>query len=109
MLVSLYDNANHLPKNKIFSDIHQNFLENGFKLRENSMTNLIYFNPNSAMDEFKIRLDNKCIYVTIPIKPKNYEYTTKFTSYYLATEYISNHLKNYLDNSSDHSVNISVM
>lgn len=109
MLVSRYDNVNQLPKNKIFTDIHQCFIENGFKLKENSMTNLIYFNPNAAMDEFKIRLDNKLIYVTIPIKPKNYEYTAKFTSYYLATEYISSHLKNYLDNSSDNSVNISVM
>jgi len=109
MQVSLYDNVNHLSKNKIFTDIHQNFVESGFKLRENTMTNLIYFNPTAAMDEFKIRLDNKLIYVTIPIKPKNYQYTTNFTSYYLATEYISYHLKNYLDNSSDNSVNISVM
>jgi hypothetical protein len=93
MQVLLYDNINHIPKNKIFINIHQNFVENGFELRENTMTNLIYFNPTAGMDEFKIRLDNKYIYVTIPIKPKNYEYTTKFTSYYLAFEYISNHLK----------------
>ena len=108
MLVSLYDNVNHLPKNKIFTDIHQNFVENGFVLRENTMTKLIYYNPTSSMDEFKISLDNKLIKVTIPIKPKNYEYTTHFTSYYLATEYISYHLKNYLDNCSDVSVNINV-
>lgn len=109
MLVSVYDNANNLPKNKIFTEIHENFVENGFILKENTMTKLIYLYPKVAMDEFKIRLENKLIYVTIPIKPKNYEYTTTFTSYYLATEYISYHLKNYLDNCSDVSVNLNVM
>ena len=89
----LYDNVNNVPKNEIFTDIHRTFIENGFKLSENSMTDLVYYNPNAAMDEFKISLYNKHIYITIPIKPKNYQYTTRFTNYYSAIEYLLYHLK----------------
>lgn len=96
MFVSLYDeDINNFPKNKIFMDIHQEFLENGWRLRENTMTNMLYYNPKNLTDEFKIRVENKLIYVTIPITPGNYEYTTKFTGFFLASEYISFHLKNY--------------
>lgn len=96
MFVSLYDeDISRTPKNKIFHDIHQEFLENGWRLRETTMTNMLYYNPKNLTDVFKIRFENKLIYVTIPITPGNYEYTTKFTSFFLATEYISYHLKNY--------------
>ncbi len=87
--------TSHSPKNKMFTDIHQEFLNNGWHLRENTMTKMLYYNPISPMDEFKIRLENKLIYITIPIISGNYEYTTKFTNYFLANEYILLHLKNY--------------
>lgn len=89
------EETSSFPKNKMFIDIHQDFLENGWYLRENTMINMVYYNPKNLTDEFKIRLENKMIYVTIPITPGNYEYKTNFTSYFLATEYISFHLKNY--------------
>lgn len=96
MFVSLCDeDINTIPKNKLFHDIHEEFLENGWTLRENTMTKMNYYNPINLMDEFKIKMEDKLIYVTIPIKPGNYEYTTKFTSFFLATEYMSFHLKNY--------------
>jgi len=98
MLVSQYnESVNTFPKNKYFTDIHQEFLENGWRMRDNTMTHLLYYNPNNLADEFKVSLENKLIYVTIPITYGNYEYKTKFKSYYLASEYISFHLNNYLD------------
>ena len=98
MFVSLYDkDINNFPKNKLFIDIHNDFLKNGWRLRDNTMTKMLYYNPRNLADEFKITMENKLIYVTIPITPGNYEYTTKFTSYFLANEYITFHLNNYLD------------
>ena len=96
MFVSLYDeDVNNYPKNKMFQELHHEFLENDWMLGENTMTKMIYYNPRNITDEFKIHLENKVIYATIPITPGNYEYTTSFTSFFLATEYISFHLKNY--------------
>lgn len=96
MFVSLYDeDINRTPKNIFFQDIHQEFLQNGWRLRETTMTNMLYYNSKIITDEFKIRFENKLIYITIPITYGNYEYTTKFTSFFLAIEYITYHLKNY--------------
>jgi len=98
MFISLQDeDINHFPKNKLFIDIHQEFMKNGWRLKGNTMINLLYYNPQNLSDEFKINMSNKTINVTVPITPGNYEYTTKFTSLYLAIEYLSFHLKNYHD------------
>jgi hypothetical protein len=97
MFISVCDENSNLPKNKVFHDVHREFLENGWELRDNTMAKMVYCNPTCLTDEFKIRFENKIIYVTIPMTPGNYEYTTKFTSYFLATEYISFHIKNYVD------------
>ena len=98
MFISLHDeDINNFPKNRIFIDIHQEFMKNGWRLRYNTMTNLIYYNPQNPSDEFKINMSERIVYVTVPITPGNYEYTTKFTSLYLSSEYLSFHLKNYHD------------
>ena len=101
MLISIHDeDIDNFPKNKLFIDIHNDFIKNGWRLRDNMMKNLLYYNPRNLLDEFKINISDRIIHVTVPITPGNYEYTTKFTSLYLASEYLSFHLKNYHDKSS---------
>ena len=85
MSSSYEENTNNCsPKNKMFTTIHEAFLNNDWNMRENTMTTLSYYNPIAPMDEFKIKMENKIIYVTFPLTPGNYEYTANFTSYFLA-------------------------
>ena len=84
-----------IPKNKMFLDTHYEFLKNNWMLKENTQTSLIYYRLNNETDEFKIKINNKSVSVTIPIIGGNCEYTTNLISYYMASEYISFHINNY--------------
>jgi hypothetical protein len=84
-----------IPKNKMFLDTHYEFSKNNWMLKENTQTSLIYYRLNNETDEFKIKINNKSVSVTIPIIGGNCEYTTNFMSYYMASEYILFHINNY--------------
>lgn len=84
-----------LLENKMLLDSHIEFLKNGWKLKENTLNHIVYMNPIYPTDEFKIDIDNRLIKITVPVIGLNYEYSTRFSSYYLATEYLLLHLKNH--------------
>lgn len=84
-------------KNKIFLDNHVYFVTNGWKLKENTITDIVYVHPNYPTDEFKVNINNKLIKITIPVLSSNYAYSTTFKSYYQASEYLQLHLKHYMD------------
>jgi hypothetical protein len=87
-------------------DIHNDFLNNGWELNTRDTTNFSYNNKNYPLDEFKVEINNKNIKITVPIVGANCEYTTNFTSYYLANEYLLMHLKNHNTNLLKTTINV---
>lgn len=83
---------NQQIKNKMFHDVNLEFLDYGWELKENTMDTIVYTHPIYPTDEFKIKMNNKHIKVTIPVVSSNIEYSASFTSYYQASEYLLFHL-----------------
>jgi len=72
-------------------------MSHGWKLKENTLNQIVYSHSNYPADEFKVKINKNLIKITIPILGANYEYLTTFNSYYQANEYLQFHLKNYMD------------
>lgn len=81
--------------NKMFLDVNLEFINQGWKLHKNTLNEISYINPMYPTDEFKIKLNNKLITVTVPVMLLNYEYSTTFNSYFQASEYLLSHLENH--------------
>ena len=100
-----------LLKNKMLFDSHIEFLKNGWELKENTSTSIVYTNIHYPTDEFRIDINNRSIKITVPVIGLNYEYSTHFSSYYLANEYLLLHLNNHMNKTessySSYSANIS--
>lgn len=92
------DNNTHDIKmiNKLFIEVNYEFLNQGWKLDKNTLTEISYVNPIYPTDEFKIQIKNKLIKVTVPVLGANYEYSTSFSSYFQASEFLLLHLNDHL-------------
>ena len=75
-------------KNKGFALLDQMFKENGWHLCKNEMNNICYTKLSHETDLFEIKIDDKNIYVSIPIKNSPFQYNTSFNNYFQASEYI---------------------
>lgn len=83
-------------KNKGFSILDSIFKENGWQLSKNEMNWICYTKFGCETDVFEIRIDDKTIQVGIPLKNSKYSYILKFTSYFLASEYIESRFKEFI-------------
>ena len=74
-----------------FNDVLETFKENGYEIR---YTNSSFFATKQTDNttQFKIRTINNIVVVTIPFS-QNTEYTTEFSDYWKATEFVLYHLK----------------
>jgi hypothetical protein len=82
-------------KNKAFSTLESLFYEYNWQLVQNEPNQITFKKENNDYDYFEINIDKNKIQVTIPLKKSSYKYTTYFTDYFSASEYIEMHINDY--------------
>jgi hypothetical protein len=75
-------------KNKGFVLLDEIFKKNGWHMIKNEVNWVTYTKFGNETDLFDIKINQKSIHVSIPIKNSPFQYVTSFTDYYRATEYI---------------------
>ena len=91
-------------KNKGFILLDSLFTENSWHITKNEMNLIEYTKQGYECDFFQIKLDQKNVYVSVPIKNLSYQYNASFTNYFDASEYVEKMFKDYIST----SVNISL-
>jgi len=79
--------------NKGFSIVHDEFMENGWKLKKNEKDLLIYRKDDRPLDEFTIKVTPTNIIISVPIVKTSYSYSVSVNDYFKACDFISLHLK----------------
>tara|TARA_A100001015_G_C14431948_1_gene497046 strand:- start:98 stop:397 length:300 start_codon:yes stop_codon:yes gene_type:complete len=74
-----------------FNDVLETFKANNYDVQYTN-NNFLATKQNDITTQFKVKTVNKSVLVTIPFS-KNTEYTTEFTDYWKATEFVLYHLK----------------
>jgi hypothetical protein len=82
-------------KNKGFILLDSLFKENGWHMTKNEMNLIEYTKFGQESDFFQIKLDQKNVYVSVPIKNSPYQYKTSFNNYFDASEYVEKRFKDY--------------
>jgi len=82
-------------KNKKLENISEMFTKNDWQFHINENDHVAFKNPNSDYHDFEFKIDNKKIYVTVPLKNSDNRYTTHFYSYDDACKYVYCHFKIY--------------
>ena len=82
-------------KNKGFILLDSLFKENGWHMTKNEMNLIEYTKQGQESDFFQIKLDQKNVYVSVPIKNSPYQYKTSFNNYFDASEYVEKRFKDY--------------
>jgi hypothetical protein len=83
-------------KNKELIFLDSLFKENGWHMTKNEMNLIEYTIQGHESDFFQIKLDQKNVYVSVPIKNSPYQYKTFFTNHFDASEYVEKRLKDYI-------------
>ena len=83
-------------KNKGFMLLDSLFKENGWHMTKNEMNLIEYTKQGQESDFFQIKLDQKNVYVSVPIKNSPYQYKTSFNNYFDANEYVEKRFNDYI-------------
>lgn len=75
--------------------IHKLLILKSWKNRINQDGYFVYSKDTDIFDEFRIKIDNKNIQVSIPLPNSEFLYKCNFDSYFEASEFIEQHLHNY--------------
>ena len=75
-------------KNKGFAMLDTLFKQHGWHMIKNEMNWISYSKFGNETDLFDIKIDQKTIHVSIPIKNSVYQYITTFKGYFQASEYV---------------------
>ena len=84
-------------KNKGFMFLDQLFKENGWHLIKNENNRIAYTKSGFEIDYFDIKIGEKIINVSIPVKNSPFQYLTTFKDYYSASEYIEQRFLDFID------------
>lgn len=76
------------PLNKGFIQVVETFDAAGWKLVQNTKSELVFVNPKNMYDEFKMSVEESKVVVVIPMPNSPVAYSTKFNNYFEASEYI---------------------
>lgn len=74
--------------NKGFALLDTLFKNNGWHMVKNEMNHICYTKLGNETDIFNIKIDNRSIHVSIPIKNSPFQFVTSFKDYFTATEYV---------------------
>ena len=84
-------------KNKGFLLLDILFKEKGWTLSKNELNHIEYKRPDFGdLDYFEIKIDNRNVNVSVPIKHTPYQYKTSFDNYYNAIEYVEKRFKDFI-------------
>ena len=83
--------------NKGFALLDTMFKENGWHMVKNEMNWMSYTKFSNETDLFDIKIDQKSIRVSVPIKNSPYQFITAFKDYFQASEYIEASLEKKLN------------
>jgi hypothetical protein len=75
-------------KNKGFVLLDEIFKKHGWHMTKNEVNWISYTKFGNETDLFDIKINQKSIHVSIPIKNSPFQFVTSFSDYYRATEYI---------------------
>ena len=75
-------------KNKGFVILDSIFKQNGWHMVKNDFNWISYTKFGHETDLFDIKIDQKSIQVSVPIKNSPFQYITTFKDYFQASEYI---------------------
>jgi hypothetical protein len=83
--------------NKGFLILDELFQKHGWHLIKNEMNWICYTKVGQESDLFDIKISQKIIQVSIPIKNSPFQYHTSFTDYFQASEYIEERFFDFID------------
>lgn len=89
------------PLNKGFIQVVERFNSAGWKLVENTKTQLVFVNPQNIYDEFKMQVHESRVEVVIPMPNSPVAYSTKFNNYFEASEYMLSRFQDFLAATSE--------
>ncbi len=84
-------------KNKGFMFLDQLFKENGWHLIKNEQTRIAYTKIGDELNYFDIKIGEKSIEVSIPVRNSPFQYITSFKDYYNASEYVEARFLDFID------------
>jgi hypothetical protein len=84
-------------KNKGFAILDTMFKQHGWHMIKNEMNWISYTKFGNETDLFDIKIDQKSIHVSIPIKNSPYQYITSFKGYFQASEYIEARFNDFIN------------
>jgi len=96
MLSNQYDVLDTELKNKGFVLLDEIFKKHGWHMIKNEVNWISYTKLGNELDLFDIKINQKSIHISIPIKNSPFQYTTSFSDYYRATEYIESRFMNFI-------------
>jgi hypothetical protein len=82
-------------KNKGFFLLDEMFKSNGWHMTKNEMNWICYTRAGNETEFFDIKLDQKRVYVSVPIQNSIFQYTTSFKDYFTASEYVEQRFKDF--------------
>ena len=82
--------------NKGFALLDTLFKDNGWHMVKNEMNHICYTKLGNEIDIFNIKIDNKSIQVSVPIKNSPFQYVTSFKDYFSATEYVESRFMDFI-------------
>lgn len=83
-------------QNKGFQVLHDLFLQHGWHIVVNEPTRLCYTRQGDETTTIALQVVADKIIVSVPLKNSVYQYTSSFTSYFAATEYVEQRFYDYI-------------
>jgi hypothetical protein len=83
-------------KNKGFALLDTLFKDNGWHITKNEMNWICYTKFGNETDLFDIKINQKTIQVSIPIKNSPFQFVTSFKDYYCASEYVESRFLDFI-------------
>jgi len=96
----LQDNQSSIPseiKNKGFLLFDEMVREHGWHLIHNEMNRICYTKVGYETDVFDIRILEKTIKVSIPLRNSKYQFVTQFNDYFTANEFLESRFFDFMD------------
>lgn len=87
---------NNELKNKGFVLLDTLFKEHGWHMIKNEMNWLCYTKFGNELNLFDIKINQRSIHVSIPVKNSPFQYVTTFKDYYTASEYVESRLLDFI-------------
>jgi len=84
-------------KNKGFLLFDEMATANGWHLIHNEMNRICYTKVGHETDLFDIRILEKTIEVSIPLRNSRYQFITRFNDYFTANEYLESRFMDFME------------